>query len=74
MDANSRASGATIDPDTGLISWTPSFSQAGVQDFTVRATDDGTGDLFDEQSFMVTVANTNQPPSITSLPNSLPIR
>lgn len=61
-------SGASIDGTTGLISWTPTFTQAGSHPFTVRATDNGTGSLFDEQSFDVSVSNVNLAPSITSTP------
>ena len=60
--------GATIDASSGLISWTPSAVQVGVNNFTVRVTDDGAGALFDEQSFSVTVSDINQPPTITSSP------
>lgn len=60
--------GATIDAGTGLVSWTPGATQVGINAFTVRATDDGVGMLFDTQSFMVTVSDNNQPPQIISTP------
>ncbi|MEM7168367.1 MAG: putative Ig domain-containing protein, partial [Planctomycetota bacterium] len=41
--------GASIDPVTGLLEWTPTAAQIGDQSFTVRVEDDGL--LFDEQSF-----------------------
>jgi VCBS repeat-containing protein len=46
--------GATIDPDTGAFSWTPSEAQGpGSYDITVRASDGG---LTGSQTFTVTVA------------------
>ena len=46
--------GMTIDAASGEISWTPANSQVGVSSTTVVAT--ATGELFDEQSFEITVA------------------
>jgi ribosomal protein S6E (S10) len=59
-------SGMTIDPATGLITWTPTNSQVGPNSVVVLVTD---GDFdTDSQSFTVTVFNTNDPPAITSTP------
>jgi len=58
--------GATIDPTTGAIAWTPDGGQTGPQSFAVRATD--LGGLFDEQAFEVQVAAQNDAPAITSAP------
>ncbi len=58
-----KPEGATIDPQTGLIRWTPTEQQGPTQaDFTVRVTDSNTG--FDIQSFTVTVNEVNLPPII----------
>lgn len=57
---------ASIDPDSGLLEWTPDFDDRGDVDFIVRVTD-STG-LFDEQPFTVTVEDVNLPPMITSTP------
>ncbi|MBI3249129.1 MAG: VCBS repeat-containing protein [Deltaproteobacteria bacterium] len=46
--------GMTINPDTGLIEWTPSEGQIGPQEVTVEARDPGS--LFDTQSFTIQVA------------------
>jgi uncharacterized repeat protein (TIGR01451 family) len=46
--------GATIDPTSGLVTWTPAPGQ-GVNVITVRVTDDGTPPLSDTKSFRVTV-------------------
>lgn len=60
--------GMEIDPGTGVVTWSPDFDQAGDHPVTVLASD---GDLSDTQSFVVTVANVNRPPIITSTaPNS----
>ncbi|MCH8063125.1 MAG: S8 family serine peptidase [Chloroflexi bacterium] len=56
--------GMTIDAVTGLVEWTPDNSQVGPNDVTVRVTDAGL--LFDTQAFVVTVANVNDAPQITS--------
>ncbi len=47
--------GAAIDPSTGAFSWTPADN--GTATFRVRATDDGTPPLFDEEEITVTVGN-----------------
>ena len=48
--------GATINISTGAFTWTP--STAGNYTFKVRATDNGTPALFDEEQITVTVTNT----------------
>ncbi len=54
-----------IDPDTGMITWTPT---PGIFDVLVTAEDPaGLGDV---QSFTLSVNPANQPPSITSLPGT----
>lgn len=45
--------GMTINPTTGLISWAPGGANVGVNNVTVRVTDQGA--LFAERSFTVTV-------------------
>ena len=59
--------GLTIDPMTGLVTWIPSPAQAGVQMFTVRATDPDM--LFADQVVTVCVDDPmlNSAPSITSM-------
>lgn len=60
--------GMTIDPATGLIQWTPTTNQIGIQSVTVRVQDPG--GLFDVQTYSVTVVSppppSNQAPTITS--------
>jgi DNA/RNA endonuclease G (NUC1) len=52
-------SGASINPTSGVFSWTPTAAQAGqIYTFTVRFTDDGTPALHAEQQFTVGVAYT----------------
>ena len=58
--------GMTIDSATGLIGWTPANSQVGANSVTVRVADQL--GAFDTQSFTITVANTNDLPTITSTP------
>src|SRR5262249_10343862 len=63
--------GASINPTTGVFSWTPTEAQGpGSFSFTVRVNDHGAPDLFDEETITVTVNELNQYPHIT-LGNSL---
>lgn len=51
--------GATINASSGAFSWTPTPAQAGhIYTFTVRVTDDGSPNLFDEEQIQVAVAFT----------------
>ena len=63
---NGFPAGMVIGPITGLISWTPTSDQVGIDNVTVEVTD-----LKDEpanQSFFVNVVNVNDPPRIESSP------
>ena len=53
--------GATIDPSTGVVAWTPEVGDAGAHDLAVRV-DDGAGGL-DVQSFTLTVTVPNRAPT-----------
>ncbi|MCG8313491.1 MAG: putative Ig domain-containing protein [Pseudomonadales bacterium] len=59
-------SGMTIDGVSGLIEWTPINAQVGQHVVTVQASDRQAA--FSEQTFIITVANVNQAPTITSTP------
>jgi RHS repeat-associated protein len=58
----------TIDPTTGLITWTPADSELGSHPLVVRASDGRGG--FNDQRFTIEVdlAPPNRPPVFTSLP------
>jgi hypothetical protein len=58
--------GMTIDSATGKITWTPTNFQVGDNSVSVEVFD-GMGEK-DSQSFTVTVANINDPPTFTSQP------
>ena len=60
--------GMTIDPVSGIVQWTPTGTQLGPNDVTVRA-DDGNGGV-DTQSFSIDVAAANQLPTIVSSPST----
>ena len=60
--------GMTIDGVTGLVEWTPINTQVGGNGVTVRVTDGG--GLFDTQGFTIGVATVNNPPVITSVPET----
>jgi hypothetical protein len=60
--------GATIDPSTGVFSWTPTAAQAGqVYSITVNATDNSTPVLTATQSFIVDVQNKLEVTEVTEL-------
>jgi hypothetical protein len=57
--------GATIDPVTGIFSWTPTAEQGNqVYNFTVKVCDDGTPVLCDEKPVKVTVLAANIAPKL----------
>jgi len=61
--------GASIDPLTGALAWTPDESQGpGVYTLTVRVTDDGAPPLSDEKTFRVTVNEINVAPLLAFIP------
>jgi ELWxxDGT repeat protein len=58
-------SGASINSNTGLLSWQPSEAQGpGTYNLTVRVSD---GDLFAEQSWQITVTEVNDVPAIGAI-------
>ena len=60
--------GLSINPSSGIVSGTVSYTAAASSPYTVtvRATDDGSPNLYDEATFTWTVANTNRPPTVTN--------
>ncbi len=65
----SAPAGASINPTTGLFTWTPADGLATAQ-VTVRVTDNGSPQLSDTKTFIITVNNV--PPTAT-LSNNAPI-
>ncbi|MFB8796675.1 MAG: putative Ig domain-containing protein, partial [Microcoleus sp.] len=64
----SPPNGMTINPKTGLIQWTPSLSQVGVQNVGVLVSD--SSEATASQQYALTISQTaiNLPPAITSTP------
>ncbi|MCJ7725043.1 MAG: putative Ig domain-containing protein, partial [Acidimicrobiia bacterium] len=58
--------GLSIDPSSGEISGILTYASAGTHPVAVRATDDGTGNLFHEVAFPWSVANTNRAPAVSN--------
>ena len=69
LDAGAPA-GATIDPVSGVFSWTPGETTGpGTYQVTVRVTDDGTPSLDDFETFDITVDELNQAPVLNPIGN-----
>src|SRR5262249_44092923 len=62
--------GASVDPVTGVSTWTPTEAQGpGTFTFKVRVPDGGTPALFDEEEITVTGPEVNQPPVLAPIGN-----
>lgn len=57
--------GMGIDPDTGLVTWTPGAAQAGENQVVIRATDPA--DNWSEQGYLLDVSVDLDPPVFTSV-------
>jgi hypothetical protein len=67
---NGAPEGMSIDPATGLITWTPTEAQGpGNYTIVVNVTDDGAPPLSDSKSFSVFVSEFNLPPEISFASN-----
>ena len=67
LDAGSPT-GATIDAQTGLITWTPTEQQGpGDYTVTVRVTDDTDSNYTDAETFQVTVLEVNAAPQLDAI-------
>jgi hypothetical protein len=62
--------GASLDPITGVFSWTPTEAQGpGTNLVTMRVTDDGIPPMSDAKSFTLTVNEVNSPPVLNTVTN-----
>jgi hypothetical protein len=62
-------SGMSLNSATGEFTWTPTEAQGpGDYDVTFRVTDDGTPNLYDEETITITVNEVNLPPELTGVP------
>ena len=62
--------GVSLNPITGLFDWTPTEAQGpGVYPVTIRVTDNGTPNLWDEETFNVTVNEVNIAPVLDPVGN-----
>lgn len=62
--------GVTVNPTTGLVTWTPTAGQLGVNSFTVKASDSLGGESKLEVPLRVIEAIPNRAPDITSNPRT----
>jgi hypothetical protein len=68
LDAAGTALGASINPQTGLFSWTPGLALAvGPYSFTVTVTDSGSAPNTGTRTFMVIVGAHNIPPTVNQV-------
>ncbi|PYI87545.1 MAG: hypothetical protein DME26_05830, partial [Verrucomicrobia bacterium] len=62
--------GASIDPSTGLFTWTPNHSQVpSTSVISVHVTDSGSPPLSDTKSFLAVVGSVNSAPVLAAIPN-----
>ena len=62
--------GASLNPVTGVFSWTPTEEQGGaVYPISIRVSDNGGPAMTDTKSFNLTVVEVNSPPVIGSIAN-----
>ncbi|AFZ10863.1 Ig family protein (plasmid) [Oscillatoria nigro-viridis PCC 7112] len=64
----SPPNGMTINPKTGLIQWTPSLSQVGVQNVGVLVSDSSGATASQQYALTISQTAINLPPAITSTP------
>jgi streptogramin lyase len=68
LDAGSITLGMSINSTSGEFSWTPTEGQGGLTaSVTIAVTDDGTGNLIDNDTFTITVNEVNVAPVVTNL-------
>ena len=60
--------GVSFNSNTGILDWTPNYSQAGDYEFKVTGT---SGSLSDDTIFSIVVANTNRSPLLANISNQL---
>lgn len=61
--------GASIDPSSGIFTWTPTEGQGpSTNVITIRVSDGGTPDLSASQTFTVVVNEVNSPPVLAAIP------
>jgi len=63
-------SGVSINPQTGLVTWTPNNSQLGTREFTLKVADGKGGETTQTLALTVNVVTPNQAPLITSTPRT----
>jgi hypothetical protein len=68
LDLVSAPPGATLDPETGLVSWTPAPGQEGDQTFEIKSEDDQGNTIIQTFTVQVVEPTTNRDPLISSLP------
>jgi hypothetical protein len=62
--------GATLDPNTGIFSWTPTEAQGpSTNTLSIVVTDSGSPPLSATQTFTIFVLESNSPPSLAAIPN-----
>ena len=56
--------GLSFDTATGIVNWTPSYTQSGTYELKITASE---GDLTDEEIFVLTITNVNRSPELNTI-------
>jgi len=67
LDAQSAGKGMSLNPTTGVFTWTPSEQQDGVHTVTVTVKDTGFPQMSDSATFTITVREVNVRPNIAPI-------
>jgi hypothetical protein len=62
--------GATLNANSGVFQWTPTYAQAGVYPTTFIATDNSAYAQADTEQTLITVADLNRPPNLIDQPDT----
>ncbi|MBI5603818.1 MAG: beta-propeller fold lactonase family protein, partial [Deltaproteobacteria bacterium] len=65
--ASNLPAGATFDPSTQILNWTPGYDQSGNYSVLFTVTDNGAPPQSDSETVTITVGNVNRPPVLNPI-------